>query len=74
MPLNTYKAAEPYIGKIVSVKRIVGAQATGETCDIVIDHNGKVPYIEGQSFGIIPPGLLIAILKFSSFISFFIRN
>lgn len=57
MPLNTYKAAEPFIAKIVSVKRIVGAQATGETCDIIIDHGGKVPYWEGQSYGVIPPGI-----------------
>ena len=57
IPLQLFKAKEPYVGKIVSVKRIVGAQATGETCDIVIDHQGKVPYWEGQSYGIIPPGI-----------------
>eukprot|EP00595_Chromulina_sp_UTEXLB2642_P000212 CAMPEP_0196761134 /NCGR_PEP_ID=MMETSP1095-20130614/259_1 /TAXON_ID=96789 ORGANISM="Chromulina nebulosa, Strain UTEXLB2642" /NCGR_SAMPLE_ID=MMETSP1095 /ASSEMBLY_ACC=CAM_ASM_000446 /LENGTH=340 /DNA_ID=CAMNT_0042110269 /DNA_START=148 /DNA_END=1170 /DNA_ORIENTATION=+ len=57
IPLNTYKAAEPFVGKIVSVKRIVGAQATGETCDVVIDHGGKMPYWEGQSYGVIPPGI-----------------
>lgn len=56
LPLNTYKAAEPFIGKIVSVKRIVGPQATGETCDVIIDHGGKIRYWEGQSLGIIPPG------------------
>jgi len=49
-------AKEPFIGKIVSVKRIVGPDATGETCDVVIDHGGKMPYIEGQSYGVIPPG------------------
>jgi ferredoxin--NADP+ reductase len=38
------------------VKRIVGAAATGETCDIIIDHAGKMPYWEGQSYGVIPPG------------------
>jgi len=56
IPLQTYKAKEPFIGKIVSTKRIVGAQATGETCDIVINHGGKMPYWEGQSYGVIPPG------------------
>merc|ERR1719498_65209 len=56
IPLQTYKAKEPFIGKIVSTKRIVGAQATGETCDIVINHEGKMPYWEGQSYGVIPPG------------------
>ena len=57
IPMQTYKAKEPYVGKVVSVKRIVGAQATGETCDIVIDHKGKMPYWEGQSYGVIPPGI-----------------
>merc|ERR1711968_324543 len=56
IPLQTYKAKEPFMGKIVSTKRIVGAQATGETCDIVINHEGKMPYWEGQSYGVIPPG------------------
>jgi ferredoxin--NADP+ reductase len=57
MPDNTYKPKSPFEGKIVSVKRIVGAEATGETCDVVIDHGGKMPYIEGQSYGVIPPGV-----------------
>jgi len=56
IPVNTYKAKTPFMGKIVSVKRIVGPKATGETCDIVIEHGGKMPYWEGQSFGVIPPG------------------
>jgi ferredoxin--NADP+ reductase len=56
LPLNTFNAKEPHTGKIVSVKRIVGPDATGETCDIIIDHGGKMPYIEGQSYGVIPPG------------------
>ncbi|CAM6037641.1 unnamed protein product [Sphagnum compactum] len=55
-PLNTYKNKQPYIGTIKSVERIVGPNATGETCHIIIDHNGDVPYWEGQSYGIIPPG------------------
>jgi ferredoxin--NADP+ reductase len=41
----------------LSVKRIVGPKATGETCDIVIDTKGEIPYWEGQSFGVIPPGI-----------------
>jgi len=57
IPLQTFKAKEPLAGKIISVKRIVGAQATGETCDIIIDHFGKMPYWEGQSYGVIPPGI-----------------
>jgi len=57
VPVNTYKNKAPFIAKVVSVKRIVGPEATGETCDIVMDHQGKMPYWEGQSYGVIPPGL-----------------
>ena len=54
--MQLFKAKEPFIGKVVSVKRVVGPQAVGETCDIIIDHQGKMPYWEGQSYGVIPPG------------------
>merc|ERR1740138_1338296 len=57
IPMQLFKAKEPHIGKIISVKRIVGAAATGETCDVVIDHFGKMPYWEGQSYGVVPPGI-----------------
>merc|ERR1719252_302797 len=57
VPVNTFKNKAPKIAKVVSVKRIVGPDATGETCDIVIDHGGNMPYWEGQSFGVIPPGI-----------------
>lgn len=54
-PLNIYKPKEPYTATIVSVERLVGPEAPGETCHIVIDHGGNVPYWEGQSYGVIPP-------------------
>merc|ERR1719498_1431548 len=57
IPLNTYKNKEPFTGKVISCKRIVGPQATGETCHIIMNHEGKMPYWEGQSYGVIPPGL-----------------
>lgn len=56
IPLNVYKNKAPFTGKVVSTKRIVGPKATGETCHIVINHNGDFPYWEGQSWGVIPPG------------------
>ena len=56
IPMNTYKAKSPFVGKISSVKRIVGPRATGEICHIVIDHQGKMPYWEGQSLAVTPPG------------------
>ena len=43
IPVNTYKNKAPFTGKVVSTKRIVGPKATGETCHIVIDHEGKFP-------------------------------
>jgi len=55
-PMHLYKAKAPYTATIVSVERIVGPKAPGETCHIVIDHGGNVPYWEGQSYGVIPPG------------------
>jgi ferredoxin--NADP+ reductase len=54
-PLNLYKPKGPYTASIVSVERIVGPKAPGETCHVVIDHGGNVPYWEGQSYGVIPP-------------------
>jgi len=56
IPINTYKNKSPFTAKVVSVKRIVGPKATGETCHIIMDHQGKMPYWEGQSYGVIPPG------------------
>ncbi|XP_078162608.1 ferredoxin--NADP reductase, embryo isozyme, chloroplastic-like [Carex rostrata] len=55
-PLHLYKNKQPYTATIVKVERLVGPAAPGETCHIVIDHGGNVPYWEGQSYGIIPPG------------------
>merc|ERR1711935_815723 len=56
VPTNTYKIKTPFAGKVISTKRIVGPKATGETCHIIIDHEGKMPYWEGQSWGVVPPG------------------
>jgi ferredoxin--NADP+ reductase len=58
-PMNLYKNKEPYVGTIESVERIVGPNSPGETCHIVINHAGNMPYWEGQSYGIIPPGTKI---------------
>lgn len=42
-------------GKVVSVSKLVGPKATGETCDVVIQTDGDIPYWEGQSYGVVPP-------------------
>jgi len=57
IPINVAKQKDPFIGKIVSVQRIVGASAPGEICNVVLDHGGKLPYWEGQSYGVLPPGI-----------------
>mmetsp|Transcript_25582 Transcript_25582/g.82844 ORF Transcript_25582/g.82844 Transcript_25582/m.82844 type:complete len:339 (+) Transcript_25582:2-1018(+) len=57
IPLNTYKNKSPFTAKVISCKRIVGPSATGETCHIIFDHDGKMPYWEGQSYGVLPPGI-----------------
>jgi ferredoxin--NADP+ reductase len=57
VPVNVYKNKAPFTGKVVSTKRIVGPKATGETCHVVVDHKGDFPYWEGQSWGVIPPGV-----------------
>eukprot|EP00979_Chaetoceros_neogracilis_P016967 scaffold10164_cov259-Chaetoceros_neogracile.AAC.20 len=51
VPVNVHKNKAPFTGKVVSTKRIVGPKATGETCHVVIDHEGDFPYWEGQSWG-----------------------
>ena len=55
LPLNTFSPKKPFKAKIKSVERIVGPKATGETCHIIIETDGKIPFWEGQSYGVIPP-------------------
>jgi ferredoxin--NADP+ reductase len=55
LPMNTYGNKAPFKARVKSVERIVGPKATGETCHIVIETDGKIPFWEGQSYGVIPP-------------------
>ena len=59
LPMNTFSPKKPFTGKIRSVERIVGPKATGETCHIIIETDGQIPFVEGQSYGVIPPGTKI---------------
>ena len=65
LPLNTFGPKKPFKAKIKSVERIVGPKATGETCHIVIETNGQIPYWEGQSYGVIPPVIIPPLLHTS---------
>lgn len=55
MPMNTWKNKSPLSCKVKSCERIVGPKATGETCHIIIETDGKAPMWEGQSYGVVPP-------------------
>ena len=57
--MNTYGPKNSFTGKVISVERIVGPKATGETMHIIIQTDGKIPFVEGQSYGVIPPGTKI---------------
>ncbi|KAG8069788.1 hypothetical protein GUJ93_ZPchr0006g42244 [Zizania palustris] len=47
-PVNLYKPKELYTATLVSAERLVGPQAHGETCHVVINHSGNVSYISGR--------------------------
>jgi ferredoxin--NADP+ reductase len=74
MPLNTYSNKAPFKAKVRSVEKIVGLKATGETYHIIIDTEGKIPFWEGQSYGVIPPvclavlGAGFALVKWVKFV------
>jgi ferredoxin--NADP+ reductase len=55
--VNVFKPKEPYIGRTLLNTKIVGDDAPGETWHMVFSTEGKVPYREGQSIGIVPPGV-----------------
>ncbi|KAL6768198.1 FNR1 [Auxenochlorella protothecoides x Auxenochlorella symbiontica] len=59
LPMNTFNIKKPFKAKVISVERIVGPKATGETCHIVLETGGEIPFAEGQSYGVIPPGTKI---------------
>jgi len=62
IPWNLFSPKSPYPGKVVAndVHPQTLTSQTGdanwETCHVTFDHGGKVPYIEGQSIGVIAPG------------------
>lgn len=62
IPWNLFGPKAPYKAEVVAndVQPQTLSQPTGEsnweTCHITLDHRGNMPYIEGQSIGVIPPG------------------
>eukprot|EP00438_Fugacium_kawagutii_P032262 Skav209893 [mRNA] locus=scaffold2642:376937:381398:- [translate_table: standard] len=58
IPWNLFSPKAPYKGSCISKETITSKTplVNWETCHVIMDHGGKVPYIEGQSIGIIAPG------------------
>jgi len=62
IPWNIFGPKAPYKATVVDNHRHPQTltQPSGdpnwETCHLTIDHGGNLPYIEGQSIGLIPPG------------------
>lgn len=54
--MNVFKIKKPYIAKVLYNERIVGPDAPGETKHMIFNHDGNLPFLEGQSIGIIAPG------------------
>ncbi len=58
VPVNTYRPNAPFIGKVVSNEPLVKEDGIGIVQHLKFDISaGDLKYIEGQSIGIIPPGL-----------------
>eukprot|EP00897_Mesotaenium_endlicherianum_P001642 jgi/Mesen1/1505/ME000132S00443 len=55
--VNLFKPKTPYTGRCLLNTKIVGDDAPGETWHMVFTTEGKVPYKEGQSIGVVPPGV-----------------
>lgn len=57
VPLNLFRPNKPYTATVLYNERIVGEDAPGETKHMIFNHSGNVPYLEGQSIGVIAPGV-----------------
>jgi ferredoxin--NADP+ reductase len=58
VPVNTYRPNAPFIGKVISNEPLVKEDGIGIVQHLKFDLSGSdLKYIEGQSIGIIPPGL-----------------
>eukprot|EP00903_Cladosiphon_okamuranus_P007149 g6942.t1 len=57
LPNHTFKAKAPYIGTIETVEKLVQPGASGEVFHVKLRHDGNMPYWEGQSLGVTPPGV-----------------
>jgi len=58
IPWNLFGPKSPYKAKCRSNDTITTKTAlvNWQSCHVVIDHDGKYPYVEGQSAGVVAPG------------------
>jgi len=56
VPLNLYRPNKPFEATVLYNNKIVGEGAPGDTRHVIFQHDGNVPYLEGQSIGVIAPG------------------
>ncbi len=58
VPVNTYRPNAPFVGKCISNEPLVKENGIGIVQHLKFDLSGSnLKYIEGQSIGIIPPGV-----------------
>lgn len=57
VPLNLYRPNTPLVTKCIYNELIVGEDAPGETNHVIFNHDGNLQYLEGQSIGVMAPGL-----------------
>lgn len=57
VPLNLFRPNKPYTAKVIYNESIVGENAPGETKHMIFNTDGNLTYLEGQSIGVIPPGV-----------------
>ncbi|MDU8927384.1 benzoyl-CoA 2,3-epoxidase subunit BoxA [Alisedimentitalea sp. MJ-SS2] len=56
--VNTYTAAKPVVARVQGNYRLTGEGADGDVRHIILDFGGHpMPVLEGQSIGVIPPGV-----------------
>jgi ferredoxin--NADP+ reductase len=57
IPVNIYRPKNPFMGKCVENRELVGEGGIGTVRHLTFDlSGGDLRYLEGQSIGIIPPG------------------